>query len=518
MRLIWLALIYGIPIFMLCHWAWDLLARDAKSPLARVLAAFHVAVAVRLFVVYAMQVLPIQWAPKLLRWGFSPAGLIVAVLAFLLYLRIMPERDRVARWGWAAYFLFIPAAAIALLPVHSFMYSVFQRQGLWVKPLSTTHSELMGIAILIYVASLAAGLAYLRSRTSHPNVRGRLTGVLWATLVLFASNAIFGVVLPGSHTPWMPPFANMAGFVLWAVIVRLTVRRYMLVPSRVERYHRLFEQNPAIMVLTDTNGVVIDLNESAVELLGSPRHLSDILPEERRSQDWTEIQKALTQDTRMHRTDQRILGLGDDLRVVTMKADSIFLGERAYWAFLLHDITGLRAQKDLAEQMALKDPLTDLGNARAFRQAFATLAAGPLEGAAILFLDLDNFKDINDSLGHLVGDSVIQEVGRRLTNVFRPEDLVTRFGGDEFVVLLRRISAHHTEDILERVMHEFTAPVQIDGMPPVAVRASIGLSRFPEDGIDPELVLNRADQAMYDAKRAGKNQYRVFQQPEASSS
>lgn len=518
MRLIWLALIYGIPIFMLCHWAWDLLGRDAKSPLARVLAALHIAVAARLFLVYAMQVLPIQWAPLLLRWGFSPVGLIQAVLGVLLYLRVIPERGRLARWGWTAYFLFIPAAAIALLPVHSYMYSVFQRQGLWVKPLSTTHSELMGIAILIYVASLTAGLAYLRSRTSHPNVRGRLTGILWATIVLLASDAIFGVVLPGSHTPWMPPFANMAGLAVWAIIVRLTVRRYMLVPSRVERYHRLFEQNPAIMVLTDTNGVVIDLNESAVELLGSPRHLSDVLSKEERSHDWAEIQKALAQDTRMHRADQRIIGCTGDLRVVTMDADSMFLGDRAYWAFLLHDITGLRAQQDLAEQMALKDPLTDLGNARAFRQAFQTLVAGPIESAAILFLDLDNFKDINDSLGHLVGDLAIKEVGRRLKRVFRPEDLVTRFGGDEFVVLLRHISAHQTEDIMERVMKEFTAPVQVDGAPPLAIRVSIGLSRFPEDGLDPELVLSRADQAMYDAKRAGKNQYRVFQQPEASSS
>ena len=518
MRLILLAFIYGIPIFLLCHWAWDLLGRDSKSPLARVMAALHMAIAIRLFLVYAMQVMPIDWAPWLLRWGYSTVGLVMAVLAFVLFLRIIPERTRMAQWASAGYFLLIPAAVISLLPFHEFMYAAVQRQGLWIKPMATAHARLIMAGVVIYIASLALSLVYLRSRTAHPNMRGRLTGILWATIALLLSDAIFGVVLPGNNIPWLPPFPHLAGLAVWAVIVRMTVRRYMVVPSRVERYYRLFEQNPATMVLTDSNGVIIDLNESAVEWLGSPRHLSDILPKERRVDDWAEIQQSLSHDTRIHRADQHITGLLDNLRVVNMDAESMFLGDRAYWAFLLHDITSLRARQDLVEQMALKDPLTDLGNARAFHQAFETLVTEPAESAAILFLDLDNFKQINDSLGHFVGDLVIKEIGRRLKNLFRPEDMVTRFGGDEFVVLLRTVSARHPTDILERVMKEFAAPVVVDGTPPLTIRSSIGLSRFPEDGSDPDLVLRRADQAMYDAKRAGKNRYRIFEAPQEASS
>jgi diguanylate cyclase (GGDEF)-like protein/PAS domain S-box-containing protein len=423
-----------------------------------------------------------------------------------------------AQWASAGYFLFIPAAIISLLPFHEFMYYAIHRQGLWVKPMATAHARLIMAGVVIYIASLALSLVYLRSRTAHPNMRGRLTGILWATIALLLSDAIFGVVLPGNNIPWLPPFPHLVGLAVWAVIVRMTVRRYMVVPSRVERYYRLFEQNPATMVLTDSNGVIIDLNESAVELLGSPRHLSDILPKERRVDDWAEIQQSLSHDTRIHRADQHITGLLDNLRVVNMDAESMFLGDRAYWAFLLHDITSLRARQDLVEQMALKDPLTDLGNARAFHQAFETLVTEPAESAAILFLDLDNFKQINDSLGHFVGDLVIKEIGRRLKNLFRPEDMVTRFGGDEFVVLLRTVSARHPTDILERVMKEFAAPVVVDGTPPLTIRSSIGLSRFPEDGSDPDLVLRRADQAMYDAKRAGKNRYRIFEAPQEASS
>ena len=518
MRLIWLALIYGIPIFLLCHWAWDLLARDSKSPLARVMAALHLAIAIRLFLVYAIQVMPIDWAPWLLRWGYSTVGLVMAVLTFVLFLRIIPERTRMAQWASAGYFLLIPAAVISLLPFHEFMYAAVQRQGLWIKPMATAHARLIMAGVVIYIASLALILVYLRSRTTHPNMRGRLTGILWATIALLLSDAIFGVVLPGNNIPWLPPFPHLAGLAVWAVIIRITVRRYMVVPSRVERYYRLFEQSPATMVLTDSNGVIIDLNESAVEWLGSPRHLSDILPRAHRSEDWDIIQQALIEDGRIHNTDQQILGLGGDLRLVSMDAESISLGERAYWAFLLHDITGLRAQQVRAERMALKDPLTDLGNARAFRQAFKSLTTEPPESAAVLFLDLDNFKEINDSLGHMVGNLVIKEMGRRLKSLFRPEDTVTRFGGDEFVVLLRNVSARHPADILDRVMKEFAVPVVVAGVPPLAVQASIGLSRFPEDGVDPDLVLHHADQAMYDAKRAGKNQYRIFEEPQEASS
>ena len=144
------------------------------------------------------------------------------------------------------------------------------------------------------------------------------------------------------------------------------------------------------------------------------------------------------------------------------------------------------------------------------------LASGE-RSLALLFVDLDNFKRVNDSLGHLAGDQVLRAVAERLSACLREGDLVARFGGDEFVVLLEGVSAaEDAQVVVNALLRVVEVPVQADGRD-LSVTPSIGVALHPEHGHSPEQLLQHADTAMYLAKAAGRATYRFFEHEMAAT-
>ena len=129
---------------------------------------------------------------------------------------------------------------------------------------------------------------------------------------------------------------------------------------------------------------------------------------------------------------------------------------------------------------------------------------------ALMFLDLDNFKEINDSLGHAVGDGVLKSAAKRLQGCLRGSDTVSRQGGDEFVVLLTEIASVQDTGIIADKLKKSMAEPHLIANHQIRVTLSIGISLYPDDGNDVESVLSHADIAMYSAKRSGRNTYRRF--------
>ena len=126
---------------------------------------------------------------------------------------------------------------------------------------------------------------------------------------------------------------------------------------------------------------------------------------------------------------------------------------------------------------------------------------------AVVFADLDHFKEINDTLGHDIGDQLLCEMANRLSNAVREFDTVSRIGGDEFVLLLCKIQAREEViPVIERVMQETRAAFMLLGQP-YYISGSMGIAMFPHDGLDPATLMRRADEAMYVAKRSGRNKF-----------
>ena len=176
----------------------------------------------------------------------------------------------------------------------------------------------------------------------------------------------------------------------------------------------------------------------------------------------------------------------------------------------LLDITDRKLAQERIEFHAYHDPLTGLPN-RSFLedrlQLHLAQARRGGRGMAVMFLDLDRFKTVNDTLGHALGDRLLCEAAKRLREGVREDDTVARIGGDEFVVLLPRVGqGDGAARIAQSLLHKFVEPFPLDDNV-LQVTISIGIALFPQDGDDPETLLKKADAAMYRAKERGRNRY-----------
>lgn len=184
-------------------------------------------------------------------------------------------------------------------------------------------------------------------------------------------------------------------------------------------------------------------------------------------------------------------------------------GNLANYVAIFSDISSLREARRRLEYQALHDVLTGLPNRALFNDRVAQAlarAARSRERFAVVFIDLDNFKDINDSLGHETGDVLLRSVADRLQGELRIQDTVARLGGDEFVVLVEQLKVGEIEALVERCRTTLAQPVTVHGQD-LFVTASLGIAFYPEDGSEVSQLLQSADAAMYRAKQTGRNTY-----------
>ncbi|WP_223846116.1 EAL domain-containing protein [Wenzhouxiangella sp. AB-CW3] len=177
------------------------------------------------------------------------------------------------------------------------------------------------------------------------------------------------------------------------------------------------------------------------------------------------------------------------------------------------DLSERKAHEDALDRMANYDALTGLPNRRlmgVLLEQMMVRARRAQSSFALCYLDLDDFKPINDAMGHEVGDSVLVEVGKRLHRLVRGSDLVARLGGDEFVLAMDSIGdGPELEKRLRFILDGISRPIELDGRH-FQVSGSIGVTLFPQDDTDPDTLLRHADQAMYRAKAMGRNQFSLF--------
>ncbi|MBT0962111.1 EAL domain-containing protein [Denitromonas iodatirespirans] len=189
-------------------------------------------------------------------------------------------------------------------------------------------------------------------------------------------------------------------------------------------------------------------------------------------------------------------------------------GTLTNYAAVFSDISQLKENEAHIRHLAYFDPLTGLPNRRLLEDRLQVALAHAHRNrnrAAVLFIDLDRFKRINDSLGHEVGDKLLMEVARRLCACLREDDTVARMGGDEFIVVLSDLTdpddAAHTAT---RIIESLRRPVQVDAHE-LTVTTSVGISIFPDDSRDPVALIKNADTAMYRAKDEGRNAFQLYQ-------
>ncbi len=197
---------------------------------------------------------------------------------------------------------------------------------------------------------------------------------------------------------------------------------------------------------------------------------------------------------------------------VEMSVAKIETSHLVFFSAFIRDITDRKASESQIQKLAHFDPLTDLPNRVLLQDHFKyalSLVKRNNSKLAVIFLDLDHFKDINDTLGHSIGDLLLIEVAKRLASTLREEDTLSRLGGDEFILILPGTDSHGAANVSQKLLSILAQPYHIDTFE-LTVTGSIGVALYPSDGNNLEMLSQKADTAMYRAKHEGRNNYRFF--------
>jgi diguanylate cyclase (GGDEF)-like protein/PAS domain S-box-containing protein len=315
-------------------------------------------------------------------------------------------------------------------------------------------------------------------------------------------------------------FATLGAAVLSFTVLRREERSKEMLQNSENKYRVLFEDSADPNWLMDEKGF-LDCNSAALKMFGysdvahmnlaniSPPTQPDGTPSLTAARE--RIAAAFLKGTeRFEWLQQRKNG---DLFPAEVCLTSLMLSGQPRLLATVRDVSDRKVAEERVQYLAYYDALTGLPNRTLLGDRLTKALADARRQKykiALLFLDIDRFKDINDSLGHSVGDLFLQEVAERIKSFAREQDTVARLGGDEFLVMLT-----HIEDIsdaavaAERLMDAMTAEFVVEGHP-LNVSCSVGISIFPQHGADGEALMKNADAAMYSVKENGRNNYRFF--------
>jgi len=288
--------------------------------------------------------------------------------------------------------------------------------------------------------------------------------------------------------------------------------------SSEKRYHSLFDYSRDAIYITTPGGRFVDANEALIDLLGCPRDqlmkadaesfYVDPSARDAFREAITEPGFVIDYPAQLRRRDGRVLEC-----LLTAVAQTDPSGKIVAYQGIIRDITELKRQQDELAHLAMHDPLTGLLNRGALSDRLVLELARAdrnLERFGVIYVDLDRFKEVNDTQGHAVGDDVLRQAAQRLVSVLRKSDSIARIGGDEFVILIPELESPSGHvDVAEKLLRLLEKPFSAGGQQ-FTLSASIGISIFPDDGRDGTVLLRYADSAMYVAKTQGRGRWHRY--------
>ncbi|WP_370052993.1 EAL domain-containing protein [Neptunomonas sp.] len=304
-----------------------------------------------------------------------------------------------------------------------------------------------------------------------------------------------------------------------ARLVSLALERKQ-VEGNLQKLSRAVEQSPTMVLITDAAGAIEYVNEEFTEVTGytleevrgrtpsilnagetAPDFYQDMWRTIQSGEDWHGEMRNRTKSGQPYWTTLSISPILDESNVIT------------HYIGVSEDISKQKDTQAQIEQLAFYDPLTLLGNRRLFREQLESEIKKLKRNnttLALFYLDLDNFKQVNDTLGHDVGDRLLQSIADRLRTTLRNSDMIARLGGDEFIALLPEISGPKEAGVVaEKLLTALSHPAVL-GSSEVKVTVSLGITMAPQDGEDWPVLMKNADLAMYRAKRLGRNNFQFF--------
>lgn len=345
-----------------------------------------------------------------------------------------------------------------------------------------------------------------------------VVGIAFGTIIVSRTGYVFPI--DDSAAPIRGENKQIMGAVMVFRDVSMRIKMEQELRQSEEHFHKVFDFAPVGMALVGMDGSFLEMNAALCSLLGYSQNelmalrQSDVTHPSDLEGEQIYLSQLLASQTGSAQFEKRYLAKTG--REVWVLASVSLLTQRnapMCYLYQIHDLTERKNSEHELARLAHFDVLTGLANRSRLCEQVEDqimIARRQQSDIAVVFMDLDCFKQINDSLGHEAGDNLLRELGHRLKACVRETDCAARFGGDEFVLVLPNI--HTSEDVLavtSKVFAAFSRPVLLEGQE-VVVGVSMGVSLYPEDGTDTRTLFKCADSALYHAKSKGGNNIQFY--------
>jgi diguanylate cyclase (GGDEF)-like protein/PAS domain S-box-containing protein len=338
-------------------------------------------------------------------------------------------------------------------------------------------------------------------------------------LFVFNLSKPFSITGPDTDLYWM--IESILTFLAVLFVIRIITERRDVeerLEAKEQEYKSLYDQNPDAVYTLDLTGRILNSNPACLAVLGYAA--GDI-----KGGRITHLIRDEDMDRTVHLFEQAVAGEpqnyeigihhknGQAVQLNVTNVPIVVNGKVVGVYGIAKDITERKDAEQRIRHMAFYDTLTNLPNRVLFEERLRMELSQMQKierQLAVMFLDLDRFKFINDTLGHAVGDRLLQGVTQRLLSIVETCDTVSRISGDEFAIILPdRAGAQEAGQLAQQILAGFTQPLMVDGIE-LFTTASIGISVYPDDGTDSATLIKNADMAMYRAKELGRNNYQMY--------
>lgn len=341
-------------------------------------------------------------------------------------------------------------------------------------------------------------------------------------LILFKALE-FSILQRTIHWFWKIPFDKTGELIsIISIILILTPFIFFVWKQRrtleeaEEKYKELAE-NLSVGIFMYSDGKITYVNQKILEKTGYHKDeilgydFQNLIVAEDRPIILEFIEKRLSGKEKSTVSQLRVMKKDHSVLDVEIYSTIIKKNDKPVLIGTIVDISERKRNEQLLQELAYLDPLTGLANRRYFESNFQNnwAAIDQKNISAVLFIDIDEFKQINDSYGHEAGDLLLTELANRLMLSVRKEDTAIRFAGDEFMIFISNRDHHSIIQTAERIIQEVNKPFSVHHNQ-ISTSTSIGIAFFPEHGSDLKTLIRNADKAMYEAKKQGKNIYRIF--------
>ncbi|NQX69318.1 EAL domain-containing protein [Paenibacillus alba] len=516
-------IIYLLPAIYFFYSSIEMYLRNRKSKVNQSASLFVACFAVLCLTQLLMNLVPPAFSPFFYQTIFFPVILISTGLGMKFYFNLSKFGERLSItvrmiiYG-LPFCLFAPISICT-----PYLVSGYVPDSLWIKPILGPFFPYLMIFVFVY--SMAEILLLIRMIRSNCGGHKRkyvmlmissFITLLWGFVMFILSNLI---------PPYIAmPELSIHSVIFYVIAVRTIVKRYDMLPNESRKYEMLFELVPFGVALLDKDANIVEINAAGRKMLtppdddGSHRAYSflDAYPKEMHAKLLDSYRKQFDARQSLHNFEVTKISFRNHLPISFM-VDTKFLeiGDETFVYMILRDITAQKEAEQRISFLAYHDALTGLPNRNLFQQRVSESLLQAQEEQqllAVMLLDLDRFKIVNDSLGHQVGDRLLQFVAALLSKPFYEGSTVARIGGDEFLILLpnlpsKQIGIQIGSELIARFQQSSYTEEGLE----LNVTASLGISFFPDDGEDVHSLIQSADISMYRAKEQGRNQMEAYQ-------